>query len=64
MGELVAKIKAKLACYNRIHGHLKKRWKTFSAPNASYSKKYLSQSKLKELYKRFFNEEGGAVSLG
>ena len=47
MGELVAKIKAKLACYNRIHGHLKKRWKTFSAPNASYSKKYLYQPKLK-----------------
>ena len=50
MGELVAKIKAKLACYNRIHSHLKKRWKTFSAPNASYSKKYLSQSKSKRLY--------------
>ena len=26
-----------------IYSHFKKRWKTFSAPNASYSKKYLSQ---------------------
>ena len=25
------------------YSHFKKRWKTFSAPNASYSKKYLSQ---------------------
>jgi hypothetical protein len=28
------------------YSHFKKRWKTFSAPNASYSKKYLSQYKL------------------
>ena len=26
-----------------IYSHFKNRWKTFSAPNASYSKKYLSQ---------------------
>ncbi len=29
MGELVAKIKAKLACYNRIHSHLKRDGKLF-----------------------------------
>ena len=31
------------------YSHFKLYWKTFSAPNASYSKKYLSQFKLKLL---------------
>jgi DNA (cytosine-5)-methyltransferase 1 len=31
-----------------IYSYFKLYWKTFSAPNAGYSKKYLSQSKFKK----------------
>ena len=33
-----------------IYSHFKLYWKTFSAPNAGYSKKNLSQSKFKKYY--------------
>ena len=36
-----------LSPYSDYYSHFKLYWKTFSAPNASYSNKYFSQSKFK-----------------
>ena len=37
------KITVRYIWSTKTYSHFKKRWKTFSAPNASYSNKYLSQ---------------------